>query len=141
MFVIDDRVDIALALRLEGIKVDGVHIGQSDIPAASARQMLGENAIIGLSARSKDLFEYIKNFKPGIVDYFGAGPLRATPTKPDCGLVDGIVIERTFEDFRILKSLSPIPVVVGGGVKLKDLPALKAAGADGFFVVSEIASS
>lgn len=139
--VIDDRVDIALALRLEGIKVDGVHLGQSDIPAASARQMLGENAIIGLSARSKDLFEYIKNFKPGIVDYFGAGPLRATPTKPDCGLVDGIVIERTFEDFRILKSLSPLPVVVGGGVKLKDLPALKAAGADGFFVVSEIAGS
>jgi thiamine-phosphate diphosphorylase len=139
--VINDRVDIALALRLEGIKVDGVHLGQSDLPVHIARQILGENAIIGLSARSKDLFAYIENYKQGIVDYFGAGPLRATPTKPDCGLVDGIVLERTFEDIRKLKSLSPLPLVIGGGVKLHDLPALKATGVDGFFVVSEIAKA
>ncbi|MCL2862951.1 MAG: thiamine phosphate synthase [Methanimicrococcus sp.] len=139
--VIDDRVDIALALRHKGIKIDGVHLGQSDLPVDSARQILGEDAIIGLSAQSKNLFEYIENFKPGIVDYFGAGPLRATPTKPDCGLIDGVVHERTFDDFKKIKSLSPLPVVVGGGVKLKDLPELKATGVDGFFVVSEIASA
>lgn len=139
--VINDRVDIALALRLEGVKIDGVHLGQSDLPVDLARQMLGENAIIGLSARSKDLFEYIESFKSGIVDYFGAGPLRATATKPDCGLVDGIVLERTFEDIKRLKFISPLPVVVGGGVKEGDLQALKATGIDGFFVVSAIASA
>jgi thiamine monophosphate synthase len=103
--------------------------------------MLGEEAIIGLSARSKDLFEYIKDFKPGTVDYFGAGPLRATPTKPDCGLVDGIVLERSIGEIKQLKSVSPLPVVVGGGVKLEDLAELKASGVDGFFVVSAIASA
>lgn len=139
--VIDDRVDIALALRLKGVKVDGVHLGQSDVSASLARKMLGENAIVGLSARAKNLFAYIKNFKPGTVDYFGAGPLRATPTKPDCGLVDGVVVERNFDDFKKLKSLSPLPLVIGGGVNLDDIPYLKATGIDGFFVVNAIAGA
>jgi len=139
--VINDRVDVAKELRLEGVKVDGVHLGQSDIPVEIARQILGEDAIIGLSARAKDLFEYIEDFKTGIVDYFGAGPLRATPTKPDCGLVDGVVLERTFDEIKKLKNLSPIPVVIVGGVKAEDLPALKSTGVDGFFVVSAIAGA
>jgi thiamine-phosphate diphosphorylase len=139
--VIDDRADVALALRLEGVKIDGVHLGQSDLPVEYARRMLGENAIIGLSARSKDLFGYIRDFKGGMADYFGAGPLHATPTKPDCGLVDGTVLERTLDEIKRLKELSPLPVVVGGGVKPADLPGLKAAGVDGFFVVSAIAAA
>lgn len=139
--VIDDRLDIALALRAEDVKIDGVHLGQTDIPVDFARKMLGENAIVGLSARSDELFDYVKDFKPGIVDYFGAGPLHETQTKPDCGLVNGVVIERTFDDIRKLKKLSPLPIVVGGGVKSKDLPDLKETGVDGFFVVSAIASS
>lgn len=139
--VIDDRVDIAVALRLVGLKIDGVHLGQDDMPADLARKMLGENAIIGISARSRDLFEYIKNFKTGTVDYFGAGPLRATSTKPDCGLVDGKIIERNLNEIKELKSISPLPIVIGGGVKLKDIAGLKATGVDGFFVVSEIAGS
>ena len=136
--VINDRVDVAQALRLEGVKIDGVHLGQSDIPVEMARKMLGDDAVIGLSARSKDLFEYIKSFKPGIVDYFGAGPLRKTETKPDCGLVDGVVLERTFDEIKRLKELSPLPVVVGGGVKFNDLKGLKSTGIDGFFVVTAI---
>ena len=139
--VINDRVDIALALRLQGLKIDGVHLGQSDIPVEDARIMLGENAIIGLSARAEDLFDYVKNFNTGVADYFGAGPLRETPTKPDCGLVDGVVLERTFDELKRLKEVSPLPVVVGGGVKAADAAALKAAGMDGFFVVSAIAGA
>lgn len=139
--VINDRVDVAMSLRLKGLKIDGVHLGQDDLPADLARQMLGENAIIGISARSKDLFEYIKNFKTGDVDYFGAGPLRATDTKPDCGLVDGIIIERNLNEIKELKKISPLPIVIGGGVKLNDIADLKATGIDGFFVVSEIAGS
>jgi thiamine-phosphate diphosphorylase len=139
--VIDDRVDAACALRMEGVKIDGVHLGQSDIPPETARKMLGQDAVIGLSARSNDLFDYIKNYKPGIVDYFGAGPLHKTATKPDCGLVNGVVLERDFEEIKALKIVSPLPLVIGGGVKYEDLDALKAAGADGFFVVSAIASA
>ncbi|MDR2427285.1 MAG: thiamine phosphate synthase [Endomicrobium sp.] len=139
--VIDDRVDIALALRLEGVKIDGVHLGQSDMPVELARQILGEDTIVGLSARAKDLFEYIENFKTGIVDYFGVGPVHATATKPDCGLVNGIILERTYDEIKRLKSVSPLPVVIGGGVKLEDLSALKAAGVDGFFIVSAIAGA
>ena len=139
--VINDRVDVAKALMLEGVKIDGVHLGQSDIPVEAARQILGEDSIIGLSARAKDLFEYIEDFKTGIVDYFGAGPLRATPTKPDCGLVDGIVLERTFDEIKKLKNLSPLPVVIGGGVKAEDLPALKSTGVAGFFVVSAVSAA
>ena len=136
--VINDRVDIAQALRLEGIKIDGVHLGQSDVPPEAARKILGEDAIIGLSARSRDLFDYIKSYKSDIIDYFGAGPLRKTDTKPDCGLVDGIVLERNFDEIKALKSISPLPLVIGGGVKYEDLDALKATGVDGFFVVSAI---
>jgi len=139
--VINDRVDVAAALRLESVKIDGVHLGQSDVPVEYARKALGEDAIIGLSARAKDLFGYIKSFKPGIVDYFGAGPLHETPTKPDCGMVDGVVIERTLDEIKELKRLSPLSVVVGGGVKLADLAGLKATGVDGFFVVSAIAGA
>ncbi|MDR2191845.1 MAG: thiamine phosphate synthase [Endomicrobium sp.] len=139
--VIDDRVDIAQALRIEGVKIDGVHLGQNDIPPEAARKILGENAIIGLSARSRDLFDYIKNFKSGIVDYFGAGPLHKTDTKPNCGLVNGIVVERNFDEIKALKAICPLPLVIGGGVKYEDLDALKTTGVDGFFVVSAIASA
>ncbi|MDR3271849.1 MAG: thiamine phosphate synthase [Peptococcaceae bacterium] len=139
--VINDRVDVAQALRLAGVKVDGVHLGQSDIPTEAARRILGEDAIIGLSARAQDLFAYIEDFNTGIVDYFGAGPLRQTETKPDCGLVDGKVLERDFAEIKRLKTLSPLPVVFGGGVKEPDLAALQATGVDGFFVVSAIASA
>jgi thiamine-phosphate diphosphorylase len=139
--VINDRVDVAQALRLEGVKVDGVHLGQGDVPASAARSILGEDAVVGLSARARDLIDYLTSFQTGIVDYFGAGPLRKTETKPDCGLVDGVVVERDFAEIKRLKEISPLPVVIGGGVKEQDLPALKATGVDGFFVVSAITSA
>jgi thiamine-phosphate diphosphorylase len=123
------------------VKVDGVHLGQNDLPVELARKMLGEDAIIGLSARAKDLFDYIKTFQLGVVDYFGAGPLRATPTKPDCGMVDGVVLETTCQEIKQFKSISPLPIVVGGGVKVGDLKELRATGIDGFFVVSAITAA
>ncbi len=73
------------------------------------------------------------------IDYFGIGPLHETSTKPDCGLdLDGRVITRTFDEIARLAKLSPIPVVVGGGVKLVDIPPLAKTGVDGFFVVSAV---
>jgi thiamine-phosphate diphosphorylase len=139
--VIDDRVDVVAALRLDGVKVDGVHVGQSDLPVASARKILGPDAIVGLSAPAAGIREYIANYAPGVVDYFGAGPLRPTATKPDCGLVDGQVVQRSLEEIADLAQISPLPLVIGGGVGVADLPGLKATKVDGFFVVSAIASA
>ena len=140
--LIDDRLDVALAARKLGIKVDGVHVGQSDIPVSICRDYLGEDCIVGLSARSQDLFDYVKTADVSQIDYFGAGPLRPSVTKLDCGMDEnGNILTRNFEELTELAAISPIPVVVGGGVTAADLPALKKTGVAGFFVVSAMASA
>ena len=140
--LVDDRLDVILAARKAGIKVDGIHVGQADIPVDVCRDYLGEEAIIGLSARTHDLFEYIKTVDVSRIDYFGAGPVHETKTKPDCGLDrDGKVIIRSFTDLSELARLSPIPVVVGGGVKLVDIPPLAQTGVNGFFVVTAVSEA
>lgn len=140
--LVDDRLDVVLAARKQGIKVDGIHVGQSDIPVDVCREYLGEDSVIGLSARTHDLFEYIRTADVGQIDYFGAGPLHETSTKPDCGLdLDGRVVTRSFEELAELARLSPIPIVVGGGVKLADIPRLARTGVDGFFVVSAVSEA
>lgn len=137
--VVDDRLDVILAAREQGVKVDGIHVGQGDIPVEVCRKYLGEDSIVGLSARTDELFEYIKTVDVSEIDYFGAGPLHETDTKPDCGLSeDGKVITRSLEEIEKLSKLSPIPVVVGGGVKILDIPGLAKTGVDGFFVVSAV---
>lgn len=140
--LVDDRLDVILAARKEGIKVDGIHVGQSDIPVKICREYLGDDSIVGLSARTHELFEYIQNADVSQIDYFGAGPLHETKTKPDCGLnLDGKVVTRSFADIAKLVKLSPIPVVVGGGVKLADIPPLAQTGVDGFFIVSAVSEA
>lgn len=140
--VVDDRLDVVLAARKQGIKVDGIHVGQSDIPVEVCREYLGEDSIVGLSARAHELFAYIETADVSQVDYFGAGPLRPSVTKPDCGKdEDGNILTRSFADLTKLAKLSPIPVVVGGGVVAGDLPQLAQTGVAGFFVVSAIASA
>lgn len=140
--LVDDRLDVVLAAREFGIKVDGVHVGQSDIPVEVCRKYLGEDSIVGLSARTEELIDYVRNADVSQIDYFGAGPLHETQTKPDCGRTsDGKIITRSFDEITELVKVSPIPVVVGGGVKLKDIPALAATKVGGFFVVSAVASA
>lgn len=140
--VVNDRLDIILAAREMGAKVDGIHVGQEDIPVHICREYLGPESIIGLSTRTEDLFEYIKTTDISEIDYFGIGPLHETMTKPDCGLDSkGEVITRDFSEISKLVDISPIPIVIGGGVKLKDIENLAKTGADGFFVVSAVSES
>ncbi|WP_316558762.1 thiamine phosphate synthase [Methanimicrococcus stummii] len=140
--LVDDRLDVVLAAKKMGIKIDGIHVGQSDIPVEICRAYLGEDAVIGLSARTHDLFDYIKTADVSLIDYFGAGPLHETETKPDCGTgADGKVITRSFEELAELAKASSIPIVVGGGVKLADIPQLAETGVDGFFVISAISEA
>lgn len=137
--LVDDRLDVVLAAREQGVKVDGIHVGQADIPVDVCRAYLGEDSIVGLSARTDELIEYIKTADVSSIDYFGVGPLRETKTKPDCGLSqDGTVITRSITDIAEVAMISPIPVVVGGGVKLDDIPKLAQTGVGGFFVVSAV---
>jgi thiamine monophosphate synthase len=65
--------------------------------------------------------------------------LHETETKPDCGLDEnGKIITRSFVEIAELARLSPLPVVVGGGIKLADIPKLEETGIGGFFVVSAV---
>ena len=140
--VVDDRLDVVLAAREQGIKVDGVHVGQSDIPPAVCRTYLGPDAVVGLSAPTGELIDYVRVTDVQDIDYFGAGPLHATATKPDCGLnAEGQFLTRSFSELKQLAGCSPIPIVVGGGVKCREIPALAATGVAGFFVVSAVAGA
>ena len=133
--LIDDRLDVAFAAREAGVKVDGVHVGQSDVPVGACRKLLGPNAVVGLSARADEMLEYVKTADMSLVDYLGVGPLHETPTKRDCGLAaDGTIITKSIDDLRELAIASPVPIVVGGGVKVADIPLVAQTGVDGFFV-------
>ncbi len=75
LFIVNDRVDLAQILI-----ADGVHLGQDDIDIHSARKILGENMIIGISThKPQDALEAMKNG----ADYIGVGPIYKTPTKPN----------------------------------------------------------
>ena len=140
--LVDDRLDVVLAALDAGIKVDGIHVGQSDIPVEVCRRYLGDDAIVGLSARAHEMRAYIATADMGLVDYLGVGPLHETATKPDCGMDDdGHVITRDFEELADLARISPRPIVVGGGVKAADIPALARTGVAGFFVVSAVCAA
>ena len=90
----------------------------------------------------EDMLVYVKTPDLRLVDYLGMGPLPETDPKRDCGrAADGSIITKSFEDLAALHAASPVPIVVGGGVKTADLPQLKATGVDGFFVVSAVCSA
>lgn len=139
--LIDDRLDGALAAREMGVAVAGVHVGQKDVSAHICRRFLGEAAIVGLSAHPKDLPRLAPE-DLAAVDYIGTGPLHATASKPDAGVeADGSFRTRSLAEIAAFVQKSPVPVIVGGGVKAADLPAIKAAGAAGFFVISAVAAA
>ena len=71
--LIDDRLDVAFAAREAGVKVDGVHVGQSDVPVEACRKLLGPDAVVGLSARVDEMLEYVKTADMSLVDYLGVG--------------------------------------------------------------------
>ncbi|EPR75425.1 Thiamin-phosphate pyrophosphorylase [Leifsonia rubra CMS 76R] len=129
--LVNDRVDVYLAARERGARVAGVHVGQSDLPSAAVRALIGEEAILGLSASTPEQLEDAGLAAAG-VDYVGIGALHPTATKKDAP--DALGHERLAE----LVALSPLPTVAIGGIGVDDLPLLRAAGADGAAVVSAI---
>ncbi|MDR3570446.1 MAG: thiamine phosphate synthase [Syntrophobacteraceae bacterium] len=126
-FIINDRVDIALACR-----ADGVHLGQSDMPCALARRIVGQDMIIGVSVSTVE--EAVEAEAIG-ADYLGVGPLFATLTKPDALPATGLSVLRN-----IRRAVS-VPLVGIGGITYKNGGEVIRAGADGVAVVSAIVSS
>lgn len=122
-FIINDRVDIAILC-----DADGVHVGQSDIDAKSVRKLIGQDKILGVSAR--DLKE-ATNAKIDGADYIGVGAMYSTSTKLDAKLV-------SFNTVKEIKSEVDIPIVLIGGIDLDNLEVLKELEADGYAVVSAI---
>lgn len=122
--LINDRVDIALA-----VGAAGVHVGQTDMPVPDARRLLGPDAIIGLSM---DLDEQVVEAEALDVDYLGLGPVFPTMTKADHSEVLGV------EGFLRRRSMSGHPCVAIGSVTAASVPELMRAGADGVAVVSAI---
>lgn len=126
--LVDDRVDIALALRRRGLPVHGVHVGQDDLHVRDIRALLGEDAIIGLTTGTYELVEQANAFADAL-DYIGAGPFRPTPTKDSGRTPLG------FDGYRALVELSQVPVVAIGDVTAEDAQALAATGVAGLAVV------
>ena len=142
-FVIDDRVDVVWQARNKGIKVDGVHIGQTDMEPREARALLGEDAIVGLSAETESLVKLINELPNGCIDYIGAGPLHVSTTKPEAsvGGNDGSGHMLDEEQINTICAASEFLVVVGGGVHADDMEMLARSKAAGWFVVSAIAGA
>ncbi|NQX14656.1 thiamine phosphate synthase [Rathayibacter sp. VKM Ac-2857] len=133
--LVDDRVDVVLAARLAGARVDGVHVGQSDLPVLAARSILGADAVIGLTANTAAHLAAAHALPAGTVDYLGVGVIRATATKPDHPVPLGI------DGFAALAAATPLPCVAIGGVTSGDAAALRRAGAAGLAIVSAICAA
>jgi thiamine-phosphate pyrophosphorylase len=123
LLIINDRVDIALAL-----KASGVHLGQDDLPPALARELLGEDAIIGFSTHTVE--QAIKAARLP-VDYIAIGPIFETKSKENPDAVVGLEGLR-----RVRQAVGKIPLVAVGGIKRENILETLAAGADAVAVIS-----
>ncbi len=121
--IINDRLDVALA-----VDADGLHIGQSDLPACVARRLLGEGKLLGVSAGT---LEEARQAVADGADYLGVGAVFPTGTKEDADAVGVDGLRRICAEVNV-------PVVAIGGLKADNLSQLAGTGADGIAVVSAI---
>jgi len=127
IFLINDRLDVALA-----VEADGIHIGKSDVSFKDARKSLGNNKIIGLS---------VDNVKEAIdaefagANYIGLGPIFKTFTKKDAGNPCGIKMLKN-----VRKNIK-IPIVAIGGITKKNVAEVIRNGADAVASVSAVIGS
>lgn len=124
--VINDRVDIALA-----VDADGVHVGQEDLPVREVRKLLGEDKLIGVSA---GCLEDARKAEEDGADYLGVGAMYATSTKTDADLT-------TMEELAKIRAAVDLPIVVIGGLNESTVDHFKGTGIDGIAVVSAVIAS
>lgn len=121
--IINDRVDIALA-----VEANGIHIGQKDLPLAVVKKMIPPSMIVGVSVQT---IEQARKAEKEGADYIGVGAVFPTNTKSDA-------IEMPLETLRIIIQSVSIPAVAIGGITLENVFQLKDTGIAGIAVVSAI---
>jgi len=123
--VVNDRVDIAMAVR-----ADGVHLGQTDLPISDARRIAGDRLFIGVSTH--DLAQVRAACAAG-ADYIGFGPVFATTTKANPDAVQGL------DGLRAAVAIAGrVPIVAIGGVKAEQAAALYEAGASAVCAIGAV---
>lgn len=125
-FVVNDRVDLALAL-----DADGVHLGQDDLPPHAARSLLRPRMILGRSTHS---LEQATAARADGADYIAVGSMFATATKPDFELVGPALLRR-------VRPLTPLPLIGIGGITDVNVGEVIRAGADGVAVISAVCAA
>ncbi len=121
--IVDDRVDVALA-----IDAEGVHVGASDMPIATARKLMGEDKIVGATAKT---VPWAKEAYEQGADYLGVGAIYPTTTKV-------VTVLTSTETLDAITKAVPIPVNAIGGLNKDNLDILKDIGISGICVVSAI---
>lgn len=125
--IINDRLDVALA-----VEAEGVHLGQNDMPLATARRIVGNSMLIGISAESlQDAVDAAR----GGADYIGVSPIFDTPTKTDTAPALGLA------GLSAIRRVVTIPLVAIGGLGVQNAAEVIRHGADGVAVVSAIVSA
>ncbi|EMA67378.1 thiamine phosphate synthase [Halorubrum distributum] len=127
--VVNDRIDLAAA-----VDADGVHLGQSDLPVAVAREQLGEEAVVGVSAST---VEQAEAAEAAGADYLGVGAVYGTDSKDVSGDRNGIGVER----IAAVADAVEIPVIGIGGIDAGNAAPVVAAGATGVAVLSAITAA
>jgi thiamine-phosphate pyrophosphorylase len=122
--IINDRLDVAQA-----VDADGVHLGQTDMPLDTAKGIVGDTMLIGISA---ECLEDAIVAEKGGADYLGVSPIYATPTKTDTAPALGL------EGLREIRKAVKLPLVGIGGLNQGNAAAVIRNGADGVAVVSAI---
>jgi thiamine-phosphate pyrophosphorylase len=125
--IVNDRADVALAAGAAG-----AHLGQDDLPPASARRLLGPEAVVGLSVETP---EQAAAADPSLVTYLGVSPVFATPTKTATKAPWGL------DGLRRLRAQTALPLLAIGGIHVGNAAEVLAAGADGLAVVSAICAA
>ncbi len=122
--IINDRLDVALA-----VDADGVHLGQSDMPATIARELIGPNKILGLSIENEEQLTEADSLP---IDYIGLSAIFATPTKTNTKKHWGI------DGLKMALETTSLPIVAIGGINESNIPQLSATGVHGLALVSAI---
>lgn len=122
-FVINDNVKIAQA-----VDADGVHVGQSDMEAENVRTVLGEDKIIGVTAKTVE--QAMAAEKHG-ADYLGVGAAFPTGSKADAGVIDHAMYQK-------ISDAVSIPVIAIGGITAENIMELSGNGLSGVAVISAI---
>lgn len=124
LFIVNDRVDIALAAQ-----ADGVHLGQEDLPLYIARKLMGGERIIGISTH--DLAQ-AREAEQGGADYIGFGPIFGTQTKETGYSARGLTM------LREIRKAVTIPIVAIGGITEQNVVQVWQAGADAAAIISDL---